>query len=65
VASVRQNQQRVEFIRPDTNARGTDLFGSQARPEPQIMTFLDKNVKDLKIPWQTRKSRYDRDTPAE
>jgi len=65
VSSIRKNQERIEFIRPDTNARGTDLFGSQARPEPPILKFLDKNVKDLKVPWQTRKSRYDRDTPAE
>jgi pimeloyl-ACP methyl ester carboxylesterase len=65
VSSIRKNQEHIEFIRPDTNARGTDLFGSQARPEPPILTFLDKNVKDLKVTWQTRKSRYDRDTPAE
>lgn len=65
VSSIRQNQERIEYIRPDTISRGTDLFGTQALIEPPILTFLDKNVRDLKGVWQTRKSRYDRDTPTE
>lgn len=65
LAGPRQNAERVEFIRPDTNARGTDLFGTQSRIEPPILTFLDKHVRDLKSTWQTRKSRYDRDVEPE
>jgi pimeloyl-ACP methyl ester carboxylesterase len=65
VASIRQNQERIEFIRPELNLRGTDMFGTQARIEPSILTFLDKNVKDLTTPWATRVSRYERDTPKE
>ena len=49
---------------PNTNARGTDLMGNPAaRPEAPIGKFLDEHVKKLKSEWQTRKSRYERDTP--
>jgi len=36
-----------------------------AKIEPPILAFLDKHVRELDSTWQTRKSRYDRDTPAE
>lgn len=65
-SSIRQNADRVEYIRPNTNARGTDLLANPAAGiEPPILKFLDRNVRDLNSTWQTRKSRYDRDEPAQ
>lgn len=64
--SIRQNEQRVEFLRPNTNARGTDLLANQAAQiEPPILEFLKKHVKDLDSPWRTRRSRYQRDEVSE
>jgi hypothetical protein len=65
-AGPRQNAERVEFLRPNTNARGTDLLANPAAAiEPPILTFLDKHVKNLNSTWQTRKSRYDREVVPE
>jgi hypothetical protein len=62
VSSVKQNEERAEFVRPNTNARGTDLLANPAaKVEPKILEFLDKHVKQRESTWQTRKSRYDRD----
>jgi hypothetical protein len=62
VSSIKQNEERVEFVRPNTNARGTDLLANQAaKIEPKILPFLDKHVKEREWPWATRKSRYERD----
>jgi hypothetical protein len=62
VSSIKQNEERTEFVRPNTNARGTDLFANQAvKIEPKILEFLDKHVKEREWPWATRKSRYERD----
>ncbi|MFO1095793.1 MAG: alpha/beta hydrolase [Planctomycetaceae bacterium] len=63
----KQNADRVAYVRPNTNARGTDLLGNPAaKIESPILDFLDKHLKQVDVPWQTRKSRYDRDeeTPA-
>lgn len=62
VSSIKQNEERAEFVRPNTNARGTDLLANQAaKVELKILPFLDKFVKQREFTWQTRKSRYDRD----
>ncbi len=62
VSSVKQNEERAEFVRPNTNARGTDLLANPAaKVEPKILEFLDKHVKQREFTWATRKSRYDRD----
>ncbi len=63
-ANLPSNADRVILETPNTNARGTDLMGNPAaRPEAPIGKFLDEHVKKLKSEWQTRKSRYERDTP--
>jgi pimeloyl-ACP methyl ester carboxylesterase len=62
VSSVKQNEERVEFLRPNTNSRGTDLLANPAaKVEPKMLEFLDKHVKQRESTWATRKSRYDRD----
>jgi hypothetical protein len=62
VSSIKQNEERVEFERPNTNSRGTDLLANQAaKAELKILPFLDKHVKQRESTWATRKSRYDRD----
>lgn len=62
VSSIKQNEERTEFVRPNTNARGTDLLANPAaKVEPKIFEFLDKHVKEREWPWATRKSRYERD----
>lgn len=66
VSSPRQNEGRVEYFRPNTNARGTDLLGNPAaQPEKPIDLFLAEHVLNLDSEWRTRKSRYDRDAAAE
>ncbi|MBL8848714.1 MAG: hypothetical protein JNG89_03480 [Planctomycetaceae bacterium] len=65
-AAPRQNEGRVEFLRPNTNARGTDLLANPAAAvEPPILSFLDKHVRTLNSTWETRKSRYDREVAPE
>lgn len=62
VSGNKQNEERTEFLRPNTNARGTDLLANPAvKIEPKILEFLDKFVKQRESTWATRKSRYDRD----
>lgn len=66
VSAPRQNEERVELFRPNTNARGTDLLGNPAaQPEQPIHEFLDKHVKRLDSEWRTRKNRYDRDASGQ
>jgi hypothetical protein len=66
LANVRQNEERVTFLQPNTNARGTDLFANQAAQiEPPLLEFLEKFVKNADSEWRTRKSRYDRDTTSQ
>jgi pimeloyl-ACP methyl ester carboxylesterase len=65
LANVRQSEERVTFLQPNTNARGTDLFANQAAQiEPPLLEFLEKFVKDANSEWRTRKSRYDRDATS-
>jgi hypothetical protein len=65
VSSIKQNEERIDLLRPNTNSRGTDLLANQAaQVEPKILAFLDKQVKQRESVWQTRRSKYDRDTPA-
>jgi pimeloyl-ACP methyl ester carboxylesterase len=62
VSSIKQNEERTEFVRPNTNSRGTDLLANPAaKVELKILPFLDKHVKEREWPWATRKSRYERD----
>ncbi len=46
----------------DGKYRGTDLLFKRTNPpvEAHIITFLDKFLKDLKIEWQDRRSRLNR-----
>lgn len=65
VSSIKQNEERVDLLRPNTNSRGTDLLANPAaQVEPKILAFLDKQVKQRESVWKTRVSKYDRDTPA-
>lgn len=63
VSGARGATERTEFVQKNSNARGTDLLGNPALgTEVDIVRFLDEHLKRLDIPWETRISRYDRDT---
>jgi pimeloyl-ACP methyl ester carboxylesterase len=65
VSSIKQNEERIDLLRPNTNSRGTDLLANPAAQiEPKVLAFLDKQVKQRESVWQTRISKYDRDAPA-
>lgn len=64
--AIRQNEERVKFLRPNTNARGTDLLANPAAQiEIPMLEHFKTYVKDADSEWRTRRSRYDRDTPAQ
>jgi pimeloyl-ACP methyl ester carboxylesterase len=64
--NIRQNEERVTFLQPNTNARGTDLLNNPAaKIEPPMLEFFKRFVKDANSEWRTRKSRYDRDTTSQ
>lgn len=66
LTAIRQNEERVTFLQPNTNARGTDLLANPAAQiEPPMLEFFKKFVKDADSEWRSRKSRYDRDTTAQ
>ena len=66
VSGIKANEGRVELLRPNTNARGTDLLGTQPPAvEVPILEFLKTHVKELDDEWETRKSRYDREPDDE
>ena len=55
------NTENAEEVEKNSNARGTDLLGNPAlATEVDIVRFLDENLRELDIPWETRISRYDR-----
>ncbi|REJ72640.1 MAG: hypothetical protein DWQ29_20560 [Planctomycetota bacterium] len=66
LAGIKANEDRVEFLRPNTNARGTVLLGTQIKAvEVPILEFLKENLMELDDEWATRKSRYDREPDDE
>jgi hypothetical protein len=66
LSAVRNSEERVTFMQPNTNARGTDLLNNPAAQiEPPMLEFFRKFVKDADSEWRTRKSRYDRDTTSQ
>lgn len=65
LTAIRQNEERVEFLRPNTNARGTDLLANPAAQiEIPMLEAFKQYVKDSSSEWRTRRSRYDRDTSS-
>jgi pimeloyl-ACP methyl ester carboxylesterase len=59
---ARQNSENCILLEPMTNARGEDLFlNNSARIEPEILRFLDENLKTVESEWINRLSRYDQD----
>lgn len=61
IVGTKANESRTRLEEPDTNERSEHLFGSQRlRTEAGLLAFLKKNVLELPIPWQDRRSRRDR-----
>ncbi len=56
---TRQNSESAVLMEPMTSARGEDLFlNNSARIEPEILRFLDENLKTVESEWINRLSRY-------
>ncbi len=51
-----EGKERVYLREYSVSLRGADLIGKNIKTEPFIFAFLDRHLKQRKIPWRDRKS---------